>query len=104
MKTREALVLEEIARSKEVAGQGSRNDTSAKSCRGFVWREDVAEEMDGVSHESVRKGTEVYKTANPSLAHSEEDTSKYDVPDIVRNVAQVQVERMDEGKQSFTPL
>jgi len=97
------MVLEETFREIGKDNQGERSDLSPNleiSSDGRTdWTERIANEMDNVSKNTIRKGVDVHKYADP-----DQDEDKYDVPDVVRNVAQVQVERMDEGKQSFTPL
>lgn len=104
--TREALVLEETARSlaKERIEWASDEppesiDSGGSSGR---WYEQVGEQI-GLSGKSVQRGTDVFRMAYPDKYVDEEhhNEEKYDVSESVRKVAQEQVESMDNGEQSF---
>lgn len=100
-KTREALVLEETSREigknhMSKGGEGRQNFGDLR------WDEDVGEQI-GVSKETVRKGTDVFRFAYPDeYVHDDlRNPEKYDVSEEVREVARQQVELLDEGEQSF---
>lgn len=60
------LLLEETARKIGNQGQGERTDLSQKSAKSdYDWRKEVGEEI-GVSHDTVQKGTDVYRFAYQS--------------------------------------
>lgn len=102
--TREMLLLEDTAREVAKERQGSRSDIPqnfAESGKG-EWRDEVADEI-GVSHETVRKGTDVYRFAYPDqFVHDDlQNADKYDVSEPVQEVAKHQAEHMDNNQQSY---
>jgi len=78
--------LEETFREIGKENQGERSDLSANlhtSSDGRTdWTERVANEIGDVSKNTIRKGVDVHKYADP-----DQDEEKYDVPEVVRNVA-----------------
>jgi predicted XRE-type DNA-binding protein len=96
--SREMLVLEETGREIGKEGQGTRTDLCQDFGKGdFRWNERVGEDV-GLSHETVRQATNLFRMAYPDQYVNPEhhDEDKYDVPDTVRNVAQEQVAGMDD--------
>lgn len=100
---KEMLWLEKTKRQMDVAGQGSRNDTIDKFDEsGFSWRKEVANDI-GASEGTVQKATDVYRFAYPDqYVHDDlQNPEKYDAPELVQEVAQAQVDLMDNDEQSF---
>jgi hypothetical protein len=98
--SQEALVLEETARQIGREGQGTRTDLRKNSYEGSGgWDRDVADII-GVSHDTVRKGTDVFRIAYPDkYVHDDlRNPEKYDVSEEVRKEARQQVEAMDDGQ------
>jgi len=90
-KTREALVLEETARKAAENRQRSGEDLTQIFAEGGEWSEDVGNQL-GVSKETVRKGTDVYRMAYPDeYVHDDlQNPEKYDVDEEVRQEAREQ--------------
>ena len=100
---REMFLLEETERQvgkEHMSGGGEGSQNSANP--NFDMYEEIGEEI-GVSHDTVKKATDVYRFAYPDeyLHDDLRNKLKYNVDKKVREVAKHQVERMDAGEQSF---